>query len=428
MFMVGYMGSCCRSPTTGDANTPYNSSCANSGATDPALGVLNHTSWLETPLLFDLRVDVAQAEPLQPGSSSHAAALAAVTNATAWMTASLREEGKLLSKPVYRSDLSKAECCNRDNVVCRCKELPSLEAPPSSPPVWAMKSDDAAARSPFITEHGAITAGSDLGRRNSTLAAAEAFCAGHQDCAGFTLRHNGSSAPTTKAAPDERCLGLQGTFVLVTALVVMRLFALCCSLSPLCLGEQTHGHPLTCVYVCPDIGLSLTCVYVCPDICLSDRSANIYDVYFKKAGSVNTDSAWLSWLKRQPNCPSVKLVWQPAHTQINASTAGPKNASAPAQGAASPANRGGLEDGIVVRRADGKLSMVAAEMYAGGWVAMRLGVWESPDGLNWERQRSLRASTGQQNSGPHASSWGPSFVHDPANDTWVRLRHLQCNN
>jgi len=118
-------------------------------------------------------------------------------------------------------------------------------------------------------------------------------------------------------------------------------------------------------------------------------------------------------------CPSVKLVWQPAYTQINETSAGPANASAPSQGPAAAGNRGGLEDGIVVRRADGKLSMVAAEMYAGGWVAMRLGVWESADGLAWTRQRSLRASTGKDNSGPHAASWGPFFMHDPTNDTWV---------
>ena len=117
------------------------------------------------------------------------------------------------------------------------------------------------------------------------------------------------------------------------------------------------------------------------------------------------------------SCPTVKLVWQPSYTQINATSANPANASA--GGPAAPGNRGGLEDGIVVRREDGKLSMVAAEMFAGNWVNMRLGVWESADGLDWTRVRSLRASTGRDNSGPHAASWGPFFIHDPANDTWV---------
>jgi len=63
--------------------------------------------------------------------------------------------------------------------------------------------------------------------------------------------------------------------------------------------------------------------------------------------------------------------------------------------------------------------VVAASLNTRGWVAMRLGVWESADGLAWTRQRSLRASTGKDNSGPHAASWGPFFVHDPTNDTWV---------
>ena len=139
MFMVGYMGSCCRSPTSGDANTPYNSSCANSGATDPALGVVRPKTWLETPLLFDLSVDVAQAEPLAPASPLHAEALRAIEAAVAEMRASLVAE-KLISKPNYRSDLSKAECCNRDNVVCRCEELPSLKTDdPVSSPQWERK-------------------------------------------------------------------------------------------------------------------------------------------------------------------------------------------------------------------------------------------------------------------------------------------------
>eukprot|EP01052_Picozoa_sp_SAG31_P020659 SAG31_NODE_1564_length_7868_cov_5.665766_8_plen_144_part_00 len=125
MYLVGYMGSCCRSPTTGDANTPYNKSCANAGAADPMLGVLLPHRWLDSPLLFDLSVDVAQAEPLSPGSTLHAQALQETEAATAWMNASLRD-GKLLSKRDGRSILSEAECCNRTNVVCRCEELPSL--------------------------------------------------------------------------------------------------------------------------------------------------------------------------------------------------------------------------------------------------------------------------------------------------------------
>eukprot|EP00040_Diaphanoeca_grandis_P040590 m.5399 g.5399 ORF g.5399 m.5399 type:complete len:404 (-) comp4381_c0_seq1:230-1441(-) len=106
-------------------------------------------------------------------------------------------------------------------------------------------------------------------------------------------------------------------------------------------------------------------------------------------------------------CPSIKVVWQPAWSQINQSSF--------------PGNKYGLEDGIVVRRADGGLSMLVAEMYDDPrWVAMRLGVYKSVDGLHWERLHGLRKSTANFNgTDQHAASWGPFFLHDPTNDTWV---------
>jgi hypothetical protein len=106
-------------------------------------------------------------------------------------------------------------------------------------------------------------------------------------------------------------------------------------------------------------------------------------------------------------CPTPTLVWQPAHSQWNASLA--------------PANKYGVEDGVVVRRADGGFSMVCAEMYGDPkWVAMQLGVFRSEDGLAWTRARALRRSTGDfTGASPHSSSWGPFFIHDPANDTWT---------
>ena len=105
--------------------------------------------------------------------------------------------------------------------------------------------------------------------------------------------------------------------------------------------------------------------------------------------------------------PRVQLVWQPPFTQINAS--------------ADASNKYGLEDGVVVRRADGGFTMVTAEMYGDPrWVAMRLGVWRSDDALAWARQRTLRNSSANfDGSDPHSSSWGPFFVHDGANDTWA---------
>ena len=106
-------------------------------------------------------------------------------------------------------------------------------------------------------------------------------------------------------------------------------------------------------------------------------------------------------------CSPPVLAWVPGFSLINASTDG--------------SNVHGLEDGIVVRRADGGLTMVSAAMYGDPlWVRMRLDVFASADGLVWRKQRSLRVSdadfTGRSQ---HSSSWGPFFVHDPANNTWV---------
>jgi len=108
-------------------------------------------------------------------------------------------------------------------------------------------------------------------------------------------------------------------------------------------------------------------------------------------------------------CPSVKLVWMPNSTQIN-STSFPGTC------------KHGVEDGIVVRRKDGGFSMVAAEMYADPmWIAMQLGIYGSSDGLGWDRKRAVRRSSADVKDGndPHAASWGPFFVHDPKNDTWL---------
>eukprot|EP01050_Picozoa_sp_SAG11_P017068 SAG11_NODE_2409_length_3396_cov_1.523506_4_plen_330_part_00 len=139
MFMVGYMGSCCRSPTTGDANTPYNRSCANQNASDPRLGVVTSRAWLRTPLLFDMLVDVAQAEPLQPGSPLHSQALLEIEAAVQWMNASLND-GQLRSQVKRGADLATAACCNRSNVVCRCDELPSPKGRHHSGPLLSGRS------------------------------------------------------------------------------------------------------------------------------------------------------------------------------------------------------------------------------------------------------------------------------------------------
>lgn len=107
----------------------------------------------------------------------------------------------------------------------------------------------------------------------------------------------------------------------------------------------------------------------------------------------------------------MRLAWLPPSSQINASTYASYNST----------NKYGLEDGIVVRRADGGFSMVASEM-AGDpkWVTMRLGIFSSRDGLAWTRNRGVRTSTADYTgASAHSSSWGPFFVYDPANSTWL---------
>lgn len=122
----------------------------------------------------------------------------------------------------------------------------------------------------------------------------------------------------------------------------------------------------------------------------------------KRSISLTTLSLVLSLTVHAAACPSVTLVFLPPHTQINATNAG------------AVGNRYGVEDGIVVRRADGSFSMICAEMYGDPkWVAMRLGVWASPDAMNWTKARTLRTSSANFNgSSQHSSSWGPFFVFD----------------
>ena len=82
-------------------------------------------------------------------------------------------------------------------------------------------------------------------------------------------------------------------------------------------------------------------------------------------------------------------------------------------------NKHGLEDGVVVRRADGGFTLLAAAMYGEPiWIRMRLDVFTSTDAFNWTKQRSLRTSSADfSGADPHSSSWGPFFVRNPVNDT-----------
>lgn len=106
-------------------------------------------------------------------------------------------------------------------------------------------------------------------------------------------------------------------------------------------------------------------------------------------------------------CPRATLVYQPPYPQINASM--------------DASNHHGIEDGIVVRRRDGSFLLVGAEMYGDPvWVAMRLGVWASIDGLAWRKIRTLRQSSANfDGTDIHSSSWGPFFLYDSKRDTWA---------
>jgi hypothetical protein len=108
-----------------------------------------------------------------------------------------------------------------------------------------------------------------------------------------------------------------------------------------------------------------------------------------------------------PRCPAPLLVWAPGYASVNAST--------------DPSNAHGLEDGIVVRRADGSFSMIAAAMFGDPvWVRMRLDIYRSSDALAWTKVRSIRTSSADMSGNdPHSSSWGPFLLLDPANDTWA---------
>ena len=108
-----------------------------------------------------------------------------------------------------------------------------------------------------------------------------------------------------------------------------------------------------------------------------------------------------------PLCSPPTVAWMPGHSLINASTA--------------PGNAHGLEDGLVVRRADGALTMIAAAMYGDPlWVRMRLDVFGSADGTAWQFRRSLRVSDANfDGSSQHSSSWGPFLTLDSANNSWL---------
>eukprot|EP00051_Salpingoeca_urceolata_P017294 m.234400 g.234400 ORF g.234400 m.234400 type:complete len:263 (+) comp18915_c0_seq15:1255-2043(+) len=115
MFRVGYGPQCCRG-SNGDANTPFNVSCQPHQRLGPV------PLWLETPLLFNMTVDIAEAFPLTQGSPEHTQALARVRHVLSDMQHSLDTD--MRHKANMTHDLLHKLCCNASNVVCRCNELP----------------------------------------------------------------------------------------------------------------------------------------------------------------------------------------------------------------------------------------------------------------------------------------------------------------
>ena len=113
MFKIGYGAQCCRG-ANGDANTPYNSTCSSHGG-----ALAPSPTWLAVPLLFNLTIDVAESNPLEPGSDAHTAAWARVNESQAVMLASLRADR---ISTVLDRQVGKKLCCNPANVVCRCEE------------------------------------------------------------------------------------------------------------------------------------------------------------------------------------------------------------------------------------------------------------------------------------------------------------------
>lgn len=165
--------------------------------------------------------------------------------------------------------------------------------------------------------------------------------------------------------------------------------------------------PIAISTACVFTSIASTHLELCSTSPGGARAMKTDDQQFQHGGSPNAT-----------RCPTVTAVWQQPYLAVNFSSPGEQS------------NFCGLEDGIVVRRADGSFSMISAEIYAKPRViAMRLGVYRSSDGLHWVRQRSLRTSLQNATNSPtnvngtafgvHASTWGDMFVLDPANHTWL---------
>lgn len=106
-------------------------------------------------------------------------------------------------------------------------------------------------------------------------------------------------------------------------------------------------------------------------------------------------------------CPNMTVVWAPSWEQVNKTS--------------NPGSQYGMEDGQVIRREDGGLTMISAEMYTKPYaVAMQFGIFKSSNGLDWTRERTIRRSAGTTDGMDiHAAHWGPLLTKDPKTNTWV---------
>ncbi len=79
----------------------------------------------------------------------------------------------------------------------------------------------------------------------------------------------------------------------------------------------------------------------------------------------------------------------------------------------------GFEGGRVVKVGD-MYHMITAEMFGEPyWVNMRLGHWESKDGIDWRRVGTIRESDGNYTGTSQRSSvWGPMVVFNDADNHW----------
>ena len=82
-------------------------------------------------------------------------------------------------------------------------------------------------------------------------------------------------------------------------------------------------------------------------------------------------------------------------------------------------NKFGFEGGRVIKIGD-TYHLITAEIYdEPRWIAMRLGHWTSPDGVDWRRVGTIRQSDGDfTGTSQRSSVWGPMVVFNDDDNRW----------